>query len=160
MKKFCWLFQIDSVLKWIDRGWKLATLLNFLVFLQQGRYQSVLERLLGIRAVFPHPQGVRQVCGAAMLFLPVEEYDSVHNCTFEYPRTLHPNLYRQVMNVYSLTTKSLEASYSFTDPSNCALSVMAMVLYFTGGVRVHGQRAVVARLCCKYHNVCSPHMPK
>ncbi len=53
------------MLRWVERGWRLATLLNFLVFLQQGRFRSLLERLLGIRAVFPHATGVRQVSAPA-----------------------------------------------------------------------------------------------
>ncbi|XP_005997477.1 peroxisome biogenesis factor 2 [Latimeria chalumnae] len=40
---------------------KVAGLLNFLIFLQKGRFSTLTERLLGIRAVFLKPQGVRQV---------------------------------------------------------------------------------------------------
>ena len=40
---------------------KVAALINFLVFLTRGHYQFILERLLGIRSIFPHPQLVRQV---------------------------------------------------------------------------------------------------
>ncbi|XP_055516947.1 peroxisome biogenesis factor 2-like [Leucoraja erinacea] len=36
-------------------------LLNFLIFLQRGIFTTFPERLLGIRAVFCRPQGVRQV---------------------------------------------------------------------------------------------------
>lgn len=41
--------------------WKLAALVNFLIFLASGKYQFLIERLLHIRPVFPRPQGVRQV---------------------------------------------------------------------------------------------------
>uniref|UniRef100_A0A4W3GL17 Peroxisome biogenesis factor 2 n=1 Tax=Callorhinchus milii TaxID=7868 RepID=A0A4W3GL17_CALMI len=40
---------------------KVAGLLNFLIFLQKGRFATFPERLLGIRAVFSRPQGARQV---------------------------------------------------------------------------------------------------
>ncbi|XP_059839389.1 peroxisome biogenesis factor 2 isoform X3 [Hypanus sabinus] len=40
---------------------KVAGLLNFLIFLQNGRFATFPERLIGIRAVFCKPQGVRQV---------------------------------------------------------------------------------------------------
>lgn len=40
---------------------KLCGLLNFLVFLQQGRFATLTERVLGIQAVFGRPQGVRQL---------------------------------------------------------------------------------------------------
>ena len=41
--------------------WKVAGLINFLVFLSRGQYQFLIERILGIRSVFPAAQGVRQV---------------------------------------------------------------------------------------------------
>nr|XP_033790837.1 peroxisome biogenesis factor 2 isoform X2 [Geotrypetes seraphini] len=40
---------------------KLCGLLNFLVFLQKGKFATLTERLLGIRSVFCRPQDVRQV---------------------------------------------------------------------------------------------------
>ncbi|RXM33789.1 Peroxisome biogenesis factor 2 [Acipenser ruthenus] len=40
---------------------KVASLLNFLIFLQKGRFPTLAERFLGIRAVFSRPQGIRQV---------------------------------------------------------------------------------------------------
>ncbi|XP_048385342.1 peroxisome biogenesis factor 2 isoform X2 [Stegostoma tigrinum] len=40
---------------------KVAGLLNFLIFLQKGRFATFPERLLGIRAVFSRAQGFRQV---------------------------------------------------------------------------------------------------
>ncbi|XP_064642443.1 peroxisome biogenesis factor 2-like [Lineus longissimus] len=52
---------ISKVLSYAEDGWKVASLLNFLVFLLNGRYQLLVERILGIRAVFPRPQSVRQV---------------------------------------------------------------------------------------------------
>ena len=41
--------------------WKILSLINFLFFLSGGRYQILSERILGIQAMFPRPQGVRQV---------------------------------------------------------------------------------------------------
>ncbi|XP_018420487.1 PREDICTED: peroxisome biogenesis factor 2 [Nanorana parkeri] len=40
---------------------KICGLLNFLVFLQQGKFATLTERLLGIRSVFSKPQNIRQV---------------------------------------------------------------------------------------------------
>ncbi|XP_066577752.1 peroxisome biogenesis factor 2 isoform X1 [Amia ocellicauda] len=40
---------------------KVASLLNFLVFLQKGRFPTLTERFLGVRAVFSRPQSVREV---------------------------------------------------------------------------------------------------
>ncbi|XP_032228555.2 peroxisome biogenesis factor 2 isoform X1 [Nematostella vectensis] len=40
---------------------QFASMINFLVFLQKGRYQSLLERLLGIHHVFEQRQSLRQV---------------------------------------------------------------------------------------------------
>ncbi|XP_036378361.1 peroxisome biogenesis factor 2 [Megalops cyprinoides] len=40
---------------------KVASLLNFLAFLQRGRFPTLTERLLGVRAVFSKPQGVRDI---------------------------------------------------------------------------------------------------
>ncbi|XP_069477336.1 peroxisome biogenesis factor 2 [Ambystoma mexicanum] len=40
---------------------KLSGLLNFLVFLRNGKFATLTERLLGIRSVFCKPQSVRQV---------------------------------------------------------------------------------------------------
>ncbi|KAK3105073.1 hypothetical protein FSP39_016668, partial [Pinctada imbricata] len=48
-------------LRWIDTGLKMASLLNFLVFLQRGMYQSLTERVLGIQPMFPSKQGAREV---------------------------------------------------------------------------------------------------
>ncbi|EIE19454.1 hypothetical protein COCSUDRAFT_38277 [Coccomyxa subellipsoidea C-169] len=39
-------------MRWAESAFKLASLLNFLLFLRYGRYRSVLERLLGARLVY------------------------------------------------------------------------------------------------------------
>ncbi|XP_077998705.1 peroxisome biogenesis factor 2-like [Glandiceps talaboti] len=44
-----------------EKGLKVATLVNFLLFLQDGQYQHLLERVLGIRAGFAKQQSMRQV---------------------------------------------------------------------------------------------------
>ncbi|KAM5211509.1 peroxisome biogenesis factor 2 isoform 2-T4 [Hipposideros larvatus] len=41
--------------------WKLGELLNFLVFLQRGKFATLTERLLGLRSVFCRPPPVREV---------------------------------------------------------------------------------------------------
>lgn len=56
-----WRDKIDRLIKWVEMGFKAATLVNFLVFLHQGAYLSLLERVLGVRSVFPEKQGMRQV---------------------------------------------------------------------------------------------------
>ncbi|XP_070561539.1 peroxisome biogenesis factor 2-like [Ptychodera flava] len=53
---FMWQF-IDYSEKFL----KVATLVNFLLFLQDGQYQHLLERVLGVRARFAKQQSVRQV---------------------------------------------------------------------------------------------------
>uniref|UniRef100_A0A8D0H0Y3 Peroxisome biogenesis factor 2 n=1 Tax=Sphenodon punctatus TaxID=8508 RepID=A0A8D0H0Y3_SPHPU len=40
---------------------KLFELLNFLIFLQKGKFATLTERILGIRSVFCLPQSVRQI---------------------------------------------------------------------------------------------------
>ncbi|XP_074653802.1 peroxisome biogenesis factor 2-like isoform X2 [Tubulanus polymorphus] len=40
---------------------KLASLVNFAVFLQQGCYQLLVERIVGLQSVFPRRQYVRQL---------------------------------------------------------------------------------------------------
>ncbi|XP_019678357.1 peroxisome biogenesis factor 2 isoform X1 [Leopardus geoffroyi] len=40
---------------------KLGGLINFLIFLQRGKFATLTERLLGIRSVFCKPQSVREV---------------------------------------------------------------------------------------------------
>ncbi|CAK0781583.1 hypothetical protein CVIRNUC_005413 [Coccomyxa viridis] len=39
-------------MRWAETGFKLASLLNFIVFLHSGKYRSLLERLLGARLVY------------------------------------------------------------------------------------------------------------
>ncbi|XP_060578722.1 peroxisome biogenesis factor 2-like [Ruditapes philippinarum] len=56
-----WREKIEKVIKWIETGFKVATLVNFLIFLRQGSYLSLLERIVGIWSVFPEKQGMRQV---------------------------------------------------------------------------------------------------
>ena len=56
------VLQIEHCLRWTETGLKVATLVNFLVFLRQGVYLSLVERLLGVRAQFPQKQSMRQVC--------------------------------------------------------------------------------------------------
>ncbi|KAK2161299.1 hypothetical protein LSH36_119g08041 [Paralvinella palmiformis] len=53
--------ELCKILDWLLRAWKVAALVNFLVFLTRGHYLYLMERLLGIRSVFPSPQGVRQI---------------------------------------------------------------------------------------------------
>ncbi|XP_054241559.1 peroxisome biogenesis factor 2 [Indicator indicator] len=55
------LCRIKSVIGFGTGLVKLCGLLNFLVFLQQGKFATLTERVLGIRAVFGQPQGMRQV---------------------------------------------------------------------------------------------------
>ncbi|XP_072175229.1 peroxisome biogenesis factor 2-like [Diadema setosum] len=52
---------IWKLVHWLERLVKVASLVNFLVFLQQGFYPTLLERVLGIIPRFAHPQSVRQV---------------------------------------------------------------------------------------------------
>eukprot|EP00058_Branchiostoma_floridae_P016810 XP_002602298.1 hypothetical protein BRAFLDRAFT_127313 [Branchiostoma floridae] len=55
------LFQsVFKVLSTAENCLKVASVLNFLVFLQQGRYQSLLERALSIRPVYDRKQAIRQ----------------------------------------------------------------------------------------------------
>lgn len=44
-----------------EKVWKVASLVNFLVFLHAGQYQLLLERLLPIRALFPRRMPARDV---------------------------------------------------------------------------------------------------
>ncbi|XP_071805654.1 peroxisome biogenesis factor 2-like [Asterias amurensis] len=45
----------------LEKLFSIASLVNFLVFLQDGRYQFLHERILGIRAEFAQRQSIRQV---------------------------------------------------------------------------------------------------
>ncbi|KAJ8021587.1 Peroxisome biogenesis factor 2 [Holothuria leucospilota] len=53
--------MVWNAIDWLERVLKIAAVVNFLVFLRQGTYQTILERLLGIRAGFDSPQAIRQV---------------------------------------------------------------------------------------------------
>ncbi|KAM4705849.1 peroxisome biogenesis factor 2 [Rhinophrynus dorsalis] len=53
--------KTKSVLNAVSGLLKLGALLNFLIFLQQGKFATLTERLLGIRSVFRKPQDIRQV---------------------------------------------------------------------------------------------------
>ncbi|NXR07768.1 PEX2 factor, partial [Semnornis frantzii] len=55
------LCKVKSLISFATGLVKLCGLLNFLVFLQQGRFATLTERILGIRAVFGRPQGIRQL---------------------------------------------------------------------------------------------------
>ncbi|KAK9804556.1 hypothetical protein WJX73_009687 [Symbiochloris irregularis] len=59
--KYQWGEQVDGPawaavlwkgMRWTETAFKLGSLLNFFVFLQQGRYRSLLERVLSIRLVY------------------------------------------------------------------------------------------------------------
>ncbi|XP_020630500.1 peroxisome biogenesis factor 2-like [Orbicella faveolata] len=57
-------FLVWRIWRCINAGEKLLqalSVLNFLVFLQKGKYPSVLERVLGIHPVFAQRQSIRQV---------------------------------------------------------------------------------------------------
>ncbi|XP_038076941.1 peroxisome biogenesis factor 2-like [Patiria miniata] len=53
--------KIWKALYFFEKLLSVASLVNFLVFLQDGRYQFLHERLLGIRAQFAEKQSIRQV---------------------------------------------------------------------------------------------------
>ncbi|XP_028659277.1 peroxisome biogenesis factor 2 [Erpetoichthys calabaricus] len=53
--------KIKLLLNLISGFIKVASLLNFLVFLRKGTFPTLTERFLGIRAVFCKPQGIRQI---------------------------------------------------------------------------------------------------
>ncbi|XP_071946083.1 peroxisome biogenesis factor 2-like [Antedon mediterranea] len=55
---FSWVIRF---LNMAEKLLKVASLVNFLIFLRNGKYQFLFERLLGIRATFTKPQSVRQV---------------------------------------------------------------------------------------------------
>lgn len=48
-------------IEWLERILKVLSVINFVVFLRQGSFQTILERALGIQARFENPQGMRQV---------------------------------------------------------------------------------------------------
>eukprot|EP00112_Aurelia_sp_Birch-Aquarium-sp1_P001308 Seg11372.1 transcript_id=Seg11372.1/GoldUCD/mRNA.D3Y31 product="Peroxisome biogenesis factor 2" protein_id=Seg11372.1/GoldUCD/D3Y31 len=52
--------KIRQFLKWFERCWQLASVLNFLVFLQSGIYPILLERFLRIRHVHNRKQKLKK----------------------------------------------------------------------------------------------------
>ncbi|XP_050413023.2 peroxisome biogenesis factor 2 [Patella vulgata] len=56
-----WKNVINKCLSWIESTIKLATVLNFLVFLNRGGYLSLIERIMGIQSMYPQRQSIRQV---------------------------------------------------------------------------------------------------
>nr|XP_058945981.1 peroxisome biogenesis factor 2-like [Pocillopora verrucosa] len=58
------ILDLNSIWRYVNVGEKLfqfASVLNFLIFLQKGKYPSLLERVLGIHPVFAQRQSIRQV---------------------------------------------------------------------------------------------------
>lgn len=58
------ILNFNSIWRCVSMGEKLfhfASVLNFLIFLQKGKYPSLLERVLGIHPVFAQQQSIRQV---------------------------------------------------------------------------------------------------
>ncbi|XP_062505908.1 peroxisome biogenesis factor 2-like isoform X2 [Corticium candelabrum] len=53
--------KIRTLSRWTERLWNMARLVNFLIFLQQGSYRSLIERILRLNTVLVHKQPVRQV---------------------------------------------------------------------------------------------------
>ncbi|XP_033119887.1 peroxisome biogenesis factor 2-like [Anneissia japonica] len=58
----------ETTISWIigfvnmaEKLLKVASLVNFLLFLRDGQYQFLFERIIGVRATFSKPQFVRQV---------------------------------------------------------------------------------------------------
>jgi len=56
-----WIGLSWQLIAMTQNVWKVAALVNFLIFLMDGKYRFLVERLLHIRPVFEKPQGVRQV---------------------------------------------------------------------------------------------------
>ncbi|XP_076451730.1 peroxisome biogenesis factor 2-like isoform X2 [Babylonia areolata] len=56
-----WEMEVEPCLRWTEAVVKVGALINFLVFLRQGVYLSMLERLVGMSAQFPRRQSIRQV---------------------------------------------------------------------------------------------------
>nr|XP_006822978.1 PREDICTED: peroxisome biogenesis factor 2-like [Saccoglossus kowalevskii] len=52
---------ICGLVDYAEKLLKVVTVVNFLLFLQDGRYQHVTERVLGIKARFAKRQSIRQV---------------------------------------------------------------------------------------------------
>eukprot|EP00842_Homolaphlyctis_polyrhiza_P000156 jgi/Hompol1/1140/HPOL_001069-RA len=53
-KAYKWMNRIEQL-------FKAATLVNFLLFLSNGRYRSLIDRLLGMRVVYAHPTMSRSI---------------------------------------------------------------------------------------------------
>ncbi|XP_059145530.1 peroxisome biogenesis factor 2-like [Physella acuta] len=62
---YCGLGHLESEVNWwlhhVETVVKVSTLINLLVFVKRGVYLTLVERVLGLRAQFPHRQGQRQV---------------------------------------------------------------------------------------------------
>ncbi|PVD36976.1 hypothetical protein C0Q70_03969 [Pomacea canaliculata] len=56
-----WEPQTEHILQLIETCLKVASVINFLIFLRRGVHLSITERLLGLRAQFPERQAIRQV---------------------------------------------------------------------------------------------------
>lgn len=56
-----WRYTVYRWLSHIEVIYQLVHILNFLVFLNDGKYRSIVDRLLGMRLVFARPLIVRQV---------------------------------------------------------------------------------------------------
>lgn len=56
-----WQRRAWKTLTNIETTYKFLTVLNFLVFLVDGKYRSLIDRLLGLRLVYIHPNTARAV---------------------------------------------------------------------------------------------------
>lgn len=54
------LSQTEHILQLLETCLKVASVINFLIFLRGGVHLSITERLLGLRAQFPERQAIRQ----------------------------------------------------------------------------------------------------
>ncbi|XP_065061603.1 peroxisome biogenesis factor 2-like isoform X2 [Rhopilema esculentum] len=52
--------KASSCAKWIEKVWRLASIVNLMVFLQNGTYPSLVERLLGLQHVYNKPQSIQK----------------------------------------------------------------------------------------------------
>jgi len=55
------LKRLYKFIRFLDHSYRIATVINFLVFLVDGKYRSLLERLLRMRLIYIHPRVARQV---------------------------------------------------------------------------------------------------
>eukprot|EP00794_Sanderia_malayensis_P015233 gene15233-16807_t len=53
--------KIRKILKLSENIWQLASVVNFLIFLQHGEYASLFERLLGLRHVYASRQKIQKL---------------------------------------------------------------------------------------------------